>query len=138
MNRLILTFLMAVCVSCEPNLQNSLTKCSKVKVLASMCGSVVLQIQDPSLVGFGEDWSSRPGIGPVYTGCFLSHLDCETMEKYGTQFVPNQNELLVEFIESDNLVGCARCAAIVSNPPTTNYSIKVIANCGQDQPSLEE
>lgn len=122
----------SVWMGCEPSLTEFPSDCIRVKVINNVCGNVVLQIQDDNYKPLGEGWELN---GVTYSGCFFSVLDCATTDGPDREYF-NQSDAFNIRIVGDGITQdsgvCARCRAIIGNPPSKVYQIKVSANCASE------
>lgn len=129
---MIALLLTSVWMGCEPSLTEFPSDCIRVKVIDNVCGNVVLQIQDDKYKPLGEGWVLN---GVAYSGCFFSMLDCATTDgpasEYFNQSDPFDIRIVGAGIAQDPGV-CIRCLAMIGNPPSKVYQVKVSADCASE------
>lgn len=90
----------------------------RVKVVSTLCGTAVLQIQDEGYYAYGVKWESAAGI--TYEHVFGTTLPCFTDASAG-------DFLLIQIVDKPDVNDCARCEAYLETPDK-RYDIKVLSN----------
>jgi len=124
-------FVLFTFASCEKNdvdLENE--DCIKVKVLAEICGTAVLQIQNSKYYNLGEKGWSQDNGKTTYDNVFFTVFSCEDMEYIAKEYAGKAEgkTLNVKIQDKFEMGNCAVCLAIVANPPSTKQNVKVAKN----------
>jgi hypothetical protein len=125
---LLLGLLLNACQSDETQIP---TQCVKVKIIATICGMAVLQIQDPAYYGYGEKgWASG---GQVFDHVFFTEFSCQDEQTLSQLARPNLVGLVlnVKFLEKADADSCVRCKAMVANPPATRQYVQLKTSCAE-------
>lgn len=105
--------------------------CVKVKIVASICGNAVLQIQDPAYYSYGEKgWASG---GQVLDHVFYTEFSCQderTLSQLGSSSLVG-TVLNVKFVEKPTAGECIRCMATVANAPNTRRYVQISTDCNE-------
>lgn len=122
-------FLLFTFASCEKteDLQAD-NDCIKVKLIAEICGTAVLQIQDSKHFDLGENnWSLEVGT-TKYDNVFFTVFSCEDMEFLSQN--KNQKTFNVKVNDKFEMGNCAVCLALIANPPSKKLNISIAkTNC---------
>lgn len=104
-------------VCCDKETLTNARGCVAVKYVTGICGNAVLQIENPSYFGLGEDVDG-------YEHVFLATLECFTDQQplEGKSF-------LVELDPSDFNDQCAVCLAMVAYSGSKKYNVRIHQQC---------
>lgn len=118
-----------ILTGCEKTEEELLAQCFKVKILNEVCGTAVVQIQDPEYFKYGVNGYQLDGV--TYDHVFSTELSCADLTKLQT-FAASLRGLVVDVkmlkqMEYDP--ACTRCAAVVPNAPAKWIPLKFTENC---------
>ena len=127
-------FTFASCDKSETDLLSS--ECIRVKVIADICGTAVIQFQDEKHFTLGEKGWSQDGGKTVFDNVAFTVFSCEDMQYLANTFNDGTTGKMINVKVTDNfeMGNCAVCLAIISNPPTKRVNIKIARNgCSSSQ-----
>lgn len=126
MKRMILGSLLAVgffSIGCEKETKGV---CVKVKVVAEICGQVVLQIQDPSKYYLGE--SGYDYRGKIYNNVFYTEDNCN--DPLPLSNTTRDSLFFVRIVEPNSSdTSCVNCRAALQSRPQKAYHVSVKSAC---------
>jgi hypothetical protein len=125
---LLALFTFTSCEKSESDFSNN--DCIKIKVIAEICGTAVIQFQDEKHFDLGEKGWSQDGGKTVYDNVAFTVLSCEDMEFLAKEHNGNVSNKLLNVTINDNfeMGSCAVCLAIIAGPPTKKVNIKIAKN----------
>lgn len=121
-------FTFGSCEKSDSDFQND--ECIEVKVLAEICGTAVLQIQNSKYYNLGEKgWSQENG-KTSFDNVFFTVFSCEDMEYLSKEYSgkPEGKSFNIKIQDKFEMGNCAVCLAIIANPPAKRQNVKVAKN----------
>lgn len=125
---LFVLFTFASCEKNESDIQND--ECIEVKIIAEICGTAVLQIQNPKYFDLGENGWTQDGGKTSYDHVFFTVFSCTDMEYLGKEYIGNLSGKLlnVKVQKQFEMGNCAVCLAIIANPPGKKQNVQISKN----------
>lgn len=114
---------------CEKTEEELLQQCFKAKILDEICGTAVLQIQDPAYYQFGIDGYQLDGV--TYDHVFSTELSCADLGSLQTNnTLLRGREINIKILKQAQYdPACIRCASLVLNAPAKWIPIKLSNEC---------
>lgn len=108
------------------NKQTVSGECVNFKIISTICGHAVLQIQDAAYFEKGEDGYIGPN-NKVFDHVFYTEFSCRDQERLNKLARPSLigYEFNAVFVNKNQTGNCVRCDAIVSPLPKTKLSIQI-------------
>jgi hypothetical protein len=120
---LLIVSLFLLSASCDDEKLSTAKNCVPVKLLRSVCGTAVFQIQDSRFYHFGESVGNEANV-------FFAVLECTLPDavKLGSQ--EPQQEIFYAELDPENFNGnCASCLALVNYEGQKHYQVRLSEVC---------
>lgn len=127
MKYMITALLFILAASCTKQKDKDENACFRVKMVASLCADVVLQIQDPQYYDLGEDnWPNPQDSNLLYNHVFLVKNYCSYNKS--KPVISADGTFSVRLAtESEN--DCIVCMAILPGRPQTEQKVIAVSDC---------
>lgn len=120
---LLIVSLFLLSASCDDEKLSAPKTCVPVKLMRSICGTAVFQIQDSRFYHYGESVGGEENV-------FAAALECALPDavKLGEQ--EPQQEIFFAELDPENFNGnCASCLAMVNYEGQKNYRVRLHLDC---------
>jgi hypothetical protein len=109
--------------SCQDEQLSASKTCIPVKVLRSICGNAVFQIQDSRFYGYGESVGNEENV-------FLAVLECNAPDAVSLGNSEPQQEIFYAELDPENFnSNCAVCLAMVNYEGQKHYKVRLHEVC---------
>lgn len=124
---LLIVSLFLLSASCQDEKLQASGNCVPVKLLRSICGTAVFQIQDSRFYHYGESAGNEENV-------FMAMLECTLPASLKLGNTEPQQEIFYAELNPENFNGnCASCLALVSYEGQKHYQIRLHEVCNTEE-----